>query len=75
MFSWLSHDLASEMIRERRAEAAAQLQADELAHEARAAAATARQRAARPHGLRYHVATAVRRFAVRLDPALASNGR
>jgi len=78
MDSWLSQDLATELIRERIAETTAQLRTDELVRQARPA--TGQPHAANPDparatGVRRALANALRGFAVRLDSSQATPRR
>jgi alkylation response protein AidB-like acyl-CoA dehydrogenase len=68
---WLSQDLATQLVRERIADAAAQLRAAELTRDARAAARSA----SASDTLRRRLAHTLRGFALRLDPTLAPIGR
>jgi hypothetical protein len=90
MDSWLSQDLATQLVRERIAETAAQLRADAVVRQAhaavregraamregRATAAPPRTALVTPHtGPRDMIAGSLRRLAVRLDPSLGTTGR
>jgi hypothetical protein len=73
MDSWLSQDLAAELVRERVAEAAAAQRAAELVRRARVPTRRPRLEAGAPtNGVRQLLAGALRGLAVRLDPGLAA---
>jgi hypothetical protein len=73
MDSWLSQDLAAELVRERVAEAAAAQRTAELVRRARVPTSRPRVEASAPtNGVRHLLAGALRGLAVRLDPALAA---
>jgi hypothetical protein len=75
MDSWLSQDLATQLIHERFADAAAELRADELARLARQARASRQASGATSAELGQHLSRALRGFAIRLVSFLAPIGR